>query len=336
MSIGDVLATAREAAGLTVTQVSDLTRIRASIIADLERDDFGSCGGDFYARGHLRAVAQAIGIDAAPLIEEFDAARRAEQAAEPDLGSPALLRPRLTRADWSGQPGRPGRSRRRGINWSGVLAVLVVIAVGFAGYLLVSGGGGSGNSGPDAAGRTHHGAGHGHDAGPSPTASAPAPVVTRVRMLQVASAAAFGPAGAGTGDDPGDAGLAIDGDASTAWHTDWYATAEFGALQAGTGLLLDLGKPVTITAARLALGAASGARVQLRAGDSATPSALRPVAQATGSGAALTLTASHAVRARYVLIWFTRLPQDSAGTFMASLYSVRIDGRLNGSGGDSG
>ena len=53
----------------------------------------------------------------------------------------------------------------------------------------------------------------------------------------------------GQGDDPGHVRLAIDGSSGTAWHTDWYTTAHFGNLYSGTGLLVDMGRPVTITAA---------------------------------------------------------------------------------------
>lgn len=51
MSIGQVLADARCQAGLTVSQVSQRTRIRETIIRDIERDEYSACGGDFYARG---------------------------------------------------------------------------------------------------------------------------------------------------------------------------------------------------------------------------------------------------------------------------------------------
>ncbi|HYK28025.1 MAG TPA: helix-turn-helix transcriptional regulator, partial [Streptosporangiaceae bacterium] len=52
MSIGGALAEARGQAGLSVTDVSKRTRIRETIIRDIERDEFSTCGGDFYARGH--------------------------------------------------------------------------------------------------------------------------------------------------------------------------------------------------------------------------------------------------------------------------------------------
>ena len=72
MSIGEELAGARQQAGLTITQVSQRTRIRESIVRAIEQGDFSACGGDFYARGHIRSIATAIGIDPAPLVHEYD------------------------------------------------------------------------------------------------------------------------------------------------------------------------------------------------------------------------------------------------------------------------
>lgn len=74
MGIGGALATARSEAGLTVDQVSERTRIRCTIIRAIEQDDYSPCGGDFYVRGHIRAIARAVGTDPVPLIEEYDAA----------------------------------------------------------------------------------------------------------------------------------------------------------------------------------------------------------------------------------------------------------------------
>src|ERR1700739_4516091 len=73
VSIGDTLADARRRAGLTVAQVSRETRIRESIIRDIEQDHFSACGGDFYARGHIRSIAGVVGTDPGPLISAYDA-----------------------------------------------------------------------------------------------------------------------------------------------------------------------------------------------------------------------------------------------------------------------
>jgi hypothetical protein len=68
------------------------------------------------------------------------------------------------------------------------------------------------------------------------------------------SATAFGPGGTSDGDNPQDASLVLSGSPVTPWHTDWYATASFGNLKAGTGLPLDLGRTLTITGAAIRLG----------------------------------------------------------------------------------
>ena len=80
---------------------------------------------------------------------------------------------------------------------------------------------------------------HGHAGRVSPDPKTAISGAAGVRTLTPVSATAFGPSGAGKGDAPQLAPLAIDDDPATAWHTDWYATARFGDLYAGTGLLLD-------------------------------------------------------------------------------------------------
>jgi len=54
------LAQAREAAGLTVEQISALTNIRAAVIKDLEMNSVEICGGIAYARGHIRTITKVL------------------------------------------------------------------------------------------------------------------------------------------------------------------------------------------------------------------------------------------------------------------------------------
>ena len=108
MSIGDELAAARRQAGLTVTQVSQRTCIRETIVRGIERGDYSACGGDFYARGHIRNIARAVGLDPEDLIREYDATQAPPQA--------------ITAADVF-QPFTPVKLKeRRRPNWSVVLA----------------------------------------------------------------------------------------------------------------------------------------------------------------------------------------------------------------------
>jgi len=104
VNIGDTLARARQDAGLSITQISQRTRIRETVIRGIENDDFSPCGGDFYARGHIRSVATMVGADADPLIEEYDAARggnRQASAAEIFEAATPLKLPGRRRANWS-------------------------------------------------------------------------------------------------------------------------------------------------------------------------------------------------------------------------------------------
>jgi cytoskeletal protein RodZ len=138
MSIGESLADARRRAGLTVGQVSQQTRIRESIIRDIEQGDYKACGGDFYARGHIRSIAGAVGTDPGPLISEYDA----------DHGPVSPLRA----ADVFG-PSKPIKIRERRSPSLLMIVILVLLAIiGYSAYRLVSD---HGKSGHPAAAASH-------------------------------------------------------------------------------------------------------------------------------------------------------------------------------------
>ncbi|MGH3344458.1 MAG: helix-turn-helix domain-containing protein [Carbonactinosporaceae bacterium] len=122
MSIGETLAAARREAGLTVEQVSTRTRVRQTIIDQIEHDNFSGCGGDFYARGHIRGIARVVGVDPEPLVEEFDAlhghvAPNPTQIVEFDAMEP----------------------RRRRPNWSAAMGLALVVAFAYGLIQLFSG-----------------------------------------------------------------------------------------------------------------------------------------------------------------------------------------------------
>lgn len=70
--VGRHVREARERAGLDIDELSDRTRIRPHVLEGIEGDDFGPCGGDFYARGHLRTLARYLGLDGDHLVEQYD------------------------------------------------------------------------------------------------------------------------------------------------------------------------------------------------------------------------------------------------------------------------
>ena len=158
------------------------------------------------------------------------------------------------------------------------------------------------------------------------SAATPTPVVD---PLMAVSAVAIGPDGATDGDHPELAPYVIDPHSGMSWVTHWYETAHFGNLQQGTGLLLDMGKAVTIRRVELALGGSPGfwgADLQIRIGDTRDLTGVAPVATATDVGGWVSQDLGHAVTGRYVEIWFTKLPVDSWGTFQEHVYGVAVRG----------
>ncbi|MFA7323041.1 MAG: helix-turn-helix transcriptional regulator [Candidatus Nanopelagicales bacterium] len=73
MSVGSTLADARVRAGMTLEDLAQASKLRASILGAMEGGDFSHCGGLVYARGQLRALAPLLGLDPDDLIDQFTA-----------------------------------------------------------------------------------------------------------------------------------------------------------------------------------------------------------------------------------------------------------------------
>jgi cytoskeletal protein RodZ len=163
VSIGDTLADARRQAGLTITQVSQRTCIRETIIRGIERGDFSACGGDFYARGHIRSIARAVGADDEELVREYDAQHGAPQA---------------IRAADVFEPATPIKIReRRRPNWALAMVLVLALVAGYGIYHLVSSPAGhpasnTASSNVDGSVTSHHHTRQHAAAKPSPTPSA--------------------------------------------------------------------------------------------------------------------------------------------------------------------
>ena len=165
------------------------------------------------------------------------------------------------------------------------------------------------------------------EAAATPTATAPRTAAApQVRTIAPVSVEAFGPNGTANGDNPQTAGRVL-ADPADGWLSQWYATPNFGDLKQGTGLLIDMGRTVTIATVRLTLGGYPGANLELRLGAAPDLGALPVVASASNAGTVLSLPLKTPVRARYVLLWFTKLPPDGAGTYQAFVHGVTVQGQ---------
>jgi len=124
-SIGRVLRQARLDAGLTVDDVSSATRVRIAIVQAIEVDNFAPCGGDVYARGHIRTLAKAVRLDPAPLLAQYDASHGGRPAPTP--AAPLFEAERI-------------RPERRGPNWTAAMVAAIVAVIGFVGFTAFKGG----------------------------------------------------------------------------------------------------------------------------------------------------------------------------------------------------
>jgi cytoskeletal protein RodZ len=126
-SIGQVLGSARAAAELSVDEVSAQTLVRVPIVLAIEDDDFSRCGGDFYARGHIRAIAKVVGADGDGLVLRYDAAH----GGHPQSAKVPLFE---TMGD------RRISTERRRPNWTAAMIAAIVVVIAVIGYNLTSSG----------------------------------------------------------------------------------------------------------------------------------------------------------------------------------------------------
>jgi hypothetical protein len=160
---------------------------------------------------------------------------------------------------------------------------------------------------------------------PQPEASASGSQAPPPKIITVkpSSADGFDPLGTDRSEHSEYARLAIDGKPSTEWHTDKYESAELGKLKDGVGLILQMGKQVSISDVVVTLGDTPGSSVELKIGNAADLNSLKTAAKEDNVSGKVTLTPAKATSGQYVLIWFTRLPAFE-GKFRGTIYDVVV------------
>lgn len=116
LTAGGRLRAAREAAGLTLAQLGEKTRIRERHLEALEAGDFASLPGRTYALGFARTYARAVGLHDGEIVT---AMRNEWSGAMPEPEAPQA--PAFT-------PGDPARVPSSGFAWvAGVLALIAAV-----------------------------------------------------------------------------------------------------------------------------------------------------------------------------------------------------------------
>jgi cytoskeleton protein RodZ len=125
-SVGDEFRIAREARGLSLSDVAEHIHIRSVYLQALEEEDWAAIGAPVYIRGFIRTYARFLGLDPGKAIEAFG---ETVPSAPPtkQMPSPELI---------------GTQSGRRPSVWlwlAGVVAIALVVYVGY-GYSQLKGG----------------------------------------------------------------------------------------------------------------------------------------------------------------------------------------------------
>jgi serine/threonine protein kinase len=210
---------------------------------------------------------------------------------------------------------------RAATTWA-VISVVIVVVLAAIGVAVWSASRGSHNSASPPPGRTQS---------TSPAAAADV-------LLKPVSADTFDPVST---DDPGGAHYAIDGSASTFWHTDYYlGHSVFGNLKTGTGLILDMGKQVRLSQVMVQFGTVccTHAEIEIGNNDTQTASTLKTFTELQSSSTAVNATTFDTTKnttGRYVLIWITDLPLEAGynNQYQALIYNIVVHGSAAGQSG---
>ncbi len=115
-ALGERFRTAREARGLSLSDVAEQIRIRALYLAAIEDERWNAIGAPVYIRGFLRTYARFLGIDP----EEAVAAFNRTQPAPPAASAP--------------EPAREAGSPRRGPLLIWIASAVAVLLIAFVVY----------------------------------------------------------------------------------------------------------------------------------------------------------------------------------------------------------
>ncbi|MCT2878191.1 helix-turn-helix transcriptional regulator [Lactobacillus delbrueckii] len=86
--IGEQLRKAREAKGLSISDIEKATKIQSRYLEAIENNDFDKLPGDFYVRAFIRQYAQIVGLDGKELLSQYQG-EVANEVSQPAASSPA-------------------------------------------------------------------------------------------------------------------------------------------------------------------------------------------------------------------------------------------------------
>ena len=117
--------------GLSLKQVSEITKVRVKYLEALEQNDFGAIPGPTFIKAYLRTYASVLRLDADGLVEEYRSTYERRRSAPSEYYD--LTLEQMRSRTMKGRRKRPMRNTRRGYTLMGVLAVIAVVLLAYFG-----------------------------------------------------------------------------------------------------------------------------------------------------------------------------------------------------------
>jgi len=139
--------------------------------------------------------------------------------------------------------------------------------------------------------------------------------------LAILKASGFDPEGDGR-ERNSEAPRVYDGDKSTFWSSEGYASANLGGLKKGVGIIVDLGQTAKVKQVELELPDAADVTVYVN-GDNTLDGATE-LGSSSGKKGTVTITADKPATGKFVMVWFTKVSQVNDGRYRATLAEITV------------
>jgi serine/threonine protein kinase len=213
-------------------------------------------------------------------------------------------------------PPPPLQSRTgRALKWA--VSALLIAALGLGSWQLADALMDQGNKSDDT-NQTQTSDDNDNDKSPTQAASTP---------IAIEGVHDFDPFGTDGSENPRDIDNIYDSDPSSYWQTSYYASADFGRLKSGVGVILDLGKVQQVGKVTVTFVGDTSVELRAASGDTGSePTSFNSYSKvAGGSGTSVTLKPGEALKSRYLLVWLTDLPkQADDGRFRGRIADVKV------------
>lgn len=100
LTLGEKLRQAREARGISISEVAEQTRISALYLEAIENDDYRTLPGGIFNKGFLKSFAKFVGVDEQEALQDYSRLL-AEQGSADSLNDPKTYRPEVLTDDRS-------------------------------------------------------------------------------------------------------------------------------------------------------------------------------------------------------------------------------------------